>query len=321
MAGVEMKNRDINGSYTSNDSPVDWIGNFWRLAVNASKHRSSMSAFVRIGIQQANDAIKAIESQGLPVHGLKMLEIGAGQLPRHMPVFDRDNEVLGLDHDVVPRGFDVVGYWRMWQRNGLKRVLKTLGRKAMGNDRAFKREFARQLGMPRIREPRLLSMDATRMDLPAESYDCVYSFDVFEHLPDVGAVVRECARILKPGGVFYTYLHPVTAEDGYHDLRILASQRVEIPFWAHLRPEHRAKAKPCAYINELRVSRYREIFTSELGQCAIATTPQPHHERLVEQLSILRAAGELDGYSDEELLCHRLVIVWRKPSAALTPVA
>ena len=311
-----MKKSESRGSYTSCDSPAEWLGNFWRLAVNATKHRENMSDYARRGIQEATDGINTIESQGLPLRGLKLLEIGAGQLPRHIPVFALHNEVVGLDNDVVPRGFDVAGYWQMWRRNGLKRVLKTVGRKAMGFDRAFKKEFARQLGVPSIQEPRLLSMDATHMGLPSESFDCVYSFDVFEHLPDVGAVVRECARVLKPGGVFYTYLHPFTAEDGYHDLRILAAQRGSIPYWAHLRPEHRATVKPCAYINELRISQYREIFTSELGPCVITMTHQPHHERLVEELSALRSAGELDGYADEELLCRRLVLVWRKPSGA-----
>jgi len=278
-------------------------------------HQANLPESIGVGIREANDAIAAIESQGLKLRGCRILEIGAGQLPRHMPVFARENEVVGMDNDVVPCGLDVVGYWRMWRENGMKRLIKTLGRKATGYDQAFKREFAKQLGIPRLPEPRLLSMDATRMDLPAESFDCVYSFNVFEHLPDVGAVVRECARILKPGGVFYTYLHPVTAEDGYHDLRILAGRRDDIPFWAHLRPAHRAVVRPCAYINSLRLQNYRATFAAELGPCATSTTRQPHHDRLVEELAVLRSAGELEGYSDEELLCRRLVIVWRKPLA------
>ena len=38
-------------------------------------------------------------------------------------------------------------------------------------------------------------------DLPPESFDVVTLWDVIEHVPDPGAVVRECWRLLRPGGV------------------------------------------------------------------------------------------------------------------------
>jgi SAM-dependent methyltransferase len=311
-----LTNQKSRGSYTSCDKNFDLFVSLWRLRTNLSKHQANLSESVGIGIREAHDAISAIDAQGLKLQGRRILDIGAGQLPRHMPVFALENEVVCIDNDVVPCGLDFRGYWRMWRENGLKRLLKTLGRKATGYDQTFKREFTKQLGLSRLPAARLLSMDATCMDLPAESFDCIYSFNVFEHLPNVGAVVRECARILKPGGVFYTYLHPVTAEDGYHDLRVLAGHRDGIPLWAHLRPAHRPVVQPCAYINGLRIEQYVATFTAELGPCAISTTRQPHHDRLVEELADLRSAGELEGYSDEELLCRRLVLVWRKPARA-----
>lgn len=44
-----------------------------------------------------------------------------------------------------------------------------------------------------------------------EEFDTIYSFDVFEHVPDLESSVRECYRILKPGGhllsVFPSFYH------------------------------------------------------------------------------------------------------------------
>lgn len=38
------------------------------------------------------------------------------------------------------------------------------------------------------------------LDLAAESFDCITMLAVLEHVPDAGAVARECARLLTPGG-------------------------------------------------------------------------------------------------------------------------
>ena len=40
-------------------------------------------------------------------------------------------------------------------------------------------------------------------DLPADSFDVVYSNAVLEHLPDPLAVLREAFRVVRPGGVIY----------------------------------------------------------------------------------------------------------------------
>lgn len=44
--------------------------------------------------------------------------------------------------------------------------------------------------------------DATRLPFPDAYFDCVYSFGVIHHIPDVNAVLAEVARVLKPRGVF-----------------------------------------------------------------------------------------------------------------------
>jgi SAM-dependent methyltransferase len=64
---------------------------------------------------------------------------------------------------------------------------------------------------------------------PDSEFDTVYTFDVFQHVADVGLSLRECLRVLKPGGTllavfpgfyhpFSHYLHLVTGTPAIHCL-------------------------------------------------------------------------------------------------------
>ena len=46
----------------------------------------------------------------------------------------------------------------------------------------------------------VLIQDVTRLSFPTDSFDCVLSFDVLEHLPDYRAAIREFARVLRGRG-------------------------------------------------------------------------------------------------------------------------
>lgn len=50
-------------------------------------------------------------------------------------------------------------------------------------------------------EPSFLRFDGRHIDLPDESVDRVVCFDAFHHAPNPAEVLREFARILKPGGI------------------------------------------------------------------------------------------------------------------------
>lgn len=43
-------------------------------------------------------------------------------------------------------------------------------------------------------------------EIPSESYDYVFSLNVFEHIEDDQAAMTECRRILRPGGRVFTYV-------------------------------------------------------------------------------------------------------------------
>jgi ubiquinone/menaquinone biosynthesis C-methylase UbiE len=44
--------------------------------------------------------------------------------------------------------------------------------------------------------------DATSLPFADNYFDCVYSFGVIHHIPDVNTVLAEVHRVLKPGGIF-----------------------------------------------------------------------------------------------------------------------
>lgn len=48
-----------------------------------------------------------------------------------------------------------------------------------------------------------LKADACHLPFPDESFDVVTTLDFLEHVPNPADVVKECARVLKPGGVFF----------------------------------------------------------------------------------------------------------------------
>lgn len=301
-------------SYTSVNEPTGWLTDFSRLARGTLRNRKDIAAHVAKTIAAVRDAESTVlRLTGMELANKRMLEIGVGQLPRQMGVFAVKNTVTGIDLDVIPRGFDIPAYASMLRTNGVKRVVKTIARKAMGFDRAFCAELARQLGIPRLPPLDVQQMDATKLAYPDGTFDFIYSFDVFEHLPDLPPVLKDCTRVLKPGGVFHTSLHPITTEDGFHDLRIIAGERDSIPLWAHLRPAHKGSVTASSYLNGIRVADWRKLLSECLPGCHVELTTRPDEPSLRSELTKLRTAGELADYSDEELICGRLVVVWKKP--------
>jgi ubiquinone/menaquinone biosynthesis C-methylase UbiE len=49
--------------------------------------------------------------------------------------------------------------------------------------------------------------DATALPFPDNYFDCVYSFGVLHHIPDVSRVLAEIHRVLKPGGMLQTAVY------------------------------------------------------------------------------------------------------------------
>ena len=53
----------------------------------------------------------------------------------------------------------------------------------------------------------VLQADATSLPFKKETFDCVYSFGVLHHIPNVGRAMVEIKRVLKPGGQVLAMLY------------------------------------------------------------------------------------------------------------------
>jgi ubiquinone/menaquinone biosynthesis C-methylase UbiE len=72
---------------------------------------------------------------------------------------------------------------------------------------------------------------ASAMDLPYKQglFDCVYSCNAFEHIPDPMAALREAIRVTKHGGFIYLSFGPIwTAYTGSHFIHLVPEP------WRHL---------------------------------------------------------------------------------------
>lgn len=244
-----------------------------------------------------------------------ILIIGPGQQLVEMSFFARHNRVTGIDLDVIPQHPSVREYLEMFRNNGSIRTLKTVGRKAMGYDRALRREVERQ-GLPVDDDPTIVAMDAAAMAFPDGSFDCVFSHSCFEHLSEPGDVVRQVARVLRPGGLAYVDVHLYTSDSGCHDVRIFGGRRESIPPWSHLRPRYRHLVQPNSYLNEIRLAPWRDLFSQHWPGVTFRLRPE-RDPAIQSALAPLQADGELKEYEDEELLSVYLLAEWVKPAMAM----
>ena len=61
-------------------------------------------------------------------------------------------------------------------------------------------------------------MDASKLDLPDNSYDCLIGSDVLEHIEDDGAALYEWKRVLVPGGLLYLFVPAFEILWSAHDI-------------------------------------------------------------------------------------------------------
>ena len=273
-----------------------------------ARAENQVSLIVR-SIERLNQDVGS--AYGFDVRGKHILEIGCGQLFPHSLYLSQANDVVAIDQSVVPR--NPLDYMVMLRQNGALRVVKTVARKSLGVDRRLRRALAAQLDVGALRFPDFRVMDAQAMDFDDGRFDFAFSYSVFEHLKDPGAVLDEVRRVLRPGGVAYLHVHLFTSDSGAHDPRIMSGSREDVPFWAHLRPKHADAVQSNAYLNRWRVDDWMALFQRELPGCTLRLEPDAAPS-LVEELRGLREQGELEEYRDDELLSLELFVTWQKPA-------
>jgi SAM-dependent methyltransferase len=67
------------------------------------------------------------------------------------------------------------------------------------------RAFAAQRGFP----VRIEQAVGEHLPFPDDSFDAIYSYDVFEHVNHLPSVLHECYRVLRPGGTLTAAFPPV----------------------------------------------------------------------------------------------------------------
>jgi len=258
------------------------------------------------------DTVRRLEDlRGAPLLDCDVLELGPGQTRIFLMATGLTNRAVGVDIEPAPDRLGLAELWRIWRKNGPLRLVKTVGRHALGVDRRTRAELTRQLGVPPLKMPvRIVEGDAEALPFPDASFDAVVSTSVFEHLAHPDRAAAEVARVLRPGGVAQMITHLFTSHTGAHDTRLFANLYA-LPPWAHLRDTTRGMVQSNSYLNEWRLADYRRTFEDHWPGHTdwLVTEDYPAQD----DLDALRVAGELQGFSDEELRASVLVTSWRKP--------
>jgi SAM-dependent methyltransferase len=250
-------------------------------------------------------AIPALESHGQrPITDADVLEIGCGQRAAATLILHTlGARVIGIDYDYAEARFSWRGLLTSARENGFQRAVKTLVRHAFF-DRRYYAEIERRLGRPLLRDDvDIRRMDACHLELPDDSIDYVISRSVFEHVHDVPAAAAEIRRVLRPGGVARLSIHLFPCLSGGHRMEwAYPDERpsATIPPWDHLRER---RFPPHVYLNELRESDYRSIFSRHFNIVDSSTTSEGV-DRLTPEL-----AHELSHYSFEDLTHANLMLL------------
>jgi SAM-dependent methyltransferase len=251
---------------------------------------------------------------GIALEGMDILDIGPGPFHVQMIYFARKNRVLGVDTNVNPNRLDISRYLDMFRYNGVRRGLKTVGRKIAGIDRQYRKAVKSRLSLRSLPDRKVLRMDACNLTFPDSCFDFVHSRSVFHHLPIPAAAIDHIVRILRPGGIAYLSFQLFTSENGSLDPRIFTSQKADVGLWPHLRPSLEKTISPNAFLNKLRLSEWRQLFEERMPavQFTLKTNPRPAAEADALRL---QKEGELRSNSLEELLTDEVAILWRKPAS------
>jgi SAM-dependent methyltransferase len=250
---------------------------------------------------------------GHELRGLKILDVGPGPFLLQSCILGLQNEVVAMDLDVIPVGFEPLAYLRMLRINGGFRTLKTLARKGLGIDREYRRQLKILLNNERLPKIRSVQGDATNSDLPDASFAIIYCRALFQHLQDPEVATREFVRLLIPGGVLYISLQLYTSFNGSLDPRVAYGVGDESLHWAHLRPTLRDTVVSECSLNKFSLPQWVEMFT----RVCPGHTRDIHdstREGIPAAAERLIHAGELPGYTKDELCAHTLDIFWKKPS-------
>jgi SAM-dependent methyltransferase len=154
--------------------------------------------------------------------------------------------------------------------------------------------------------------DARATGLPAESVDLVTSTNTLEHVPaaDIGPILRESARLLRPGGIM-SFRIDMQDHASYIDPR-----RSPYDYLHYSDRAWRIISPSLEYENRLRLPDYRRLF-AEAGLATVeehVTRPGPEHLAALAQVDL---APRFRAYAPDDLAARALeVVLTRSPDPA-----
>lgn len=255
---------------------------------------------------------RLLEKYSFTLRHRDILDIGVGQFLPQMHYFIQHNRVVGIDFDVIVQDLNPVQYARMFLLNGPRRAAKTITRKLLGIDRRYRICLKTQMRVSSLKKQTVFRMDVTKMTFATASFDFVHSFSVLHSVRNPAAALCEIRRVLRPGGMVYFSFQLYTSESGSLDPRIFTNGPAGAILWPHLRSRYSGEIKPNAYTNRLRLNQWRDIFEAELPGANVILTSSTRHG-IEDDARDLVKRGELSDYTLEELLTHRVQVLWRKP--------
>lgn len=245
--------------------------------------------------------------------GLRILDIGCGKSYWLSLLLAADGaNAVGVDTELVVPGRGVAKYRQIFRTNGVERALRTATWDMLFS-RGYYDELQRCVGRQLPHEKVELHVyDGVHLPFSDASMDMVVSHEVFEHIADVLAVLAEIARVLRPGGKVYIYIHNFTSLSGGHHIAWkhpdTHPSRVVAP-WDHLRSRRHSDIP--SWLNGLREHDYRAMFEKWFEIEEWRATAEEGRAVLTDSIR-----DELGQYSERELLTKGFLVRARLRPAA-----
>jgi ubiquinone/menaquinone biosynthesis C-methylase UbiE len=174
--------------------------------------------------------------------------------------FRRAGEILGLPAARSAKTYLELGCWDgmvscFLQRHGKRATAIDI--RSDGFDDRARREGVR-----------FLEMNAENLQFPDESFDCVFSYDTFEHFPQPGLVLANALRVLRPGGRLFLNFGPLYLSPfGQHAYRTITVPYCQLLFARSTLNDFAVSnglnVIEFNHVNGWRLAEYRKLWESQ----------------------------------------------------------
>ena len=227
----------------------------------------------------------------------KILDIGCGQRFPYTYLLSKNNNVIGIDLDVILLKHSIKNYKSIIKENGFNRFIKTFIRSIMF-DRTYFKKLSKLNKIPRNHYFKIMKMNAEKLQFKDNSFDFIISINSFEHFGNVEQCVKEIKRVLKKGGHFYITIDFYTKIFGGH------KYNPKNP-WDHLLNPN---FKPNVFLNKLKLDDYKTIFKKYFENVKFNLK----ENKFAKTLLTSEIRKKLSKYSESELVVDPLVAIGRK---------